>query len=1117
HVYAISFDSEAVNIFSRNIDDGTLTYIGAIANGTNGVTAMTGAYMAFVSPDGQNVYVAGTEDGAITVFTRNAATGQLGYLETQEDDVDGVDGLFGIATIEMSPEGDYLYALGAYEDAISIFQRNAGTGALTYVTKVENGSGSVTNMSYPIELSISEDGDNVYVTSFNDNSLIIFERNSSTGTLLFVDAETASNTGTQGIGGAVAVAMSNDGNHLYIAGETDNSLAVFNRDASTGEIDFIEAQQNNTDGVLGLRNIRDVAVSPDDKFVYTVGYWDHSITIFQRNTSTGELTYVDRFRDNSSVGLNGASSINVSPDGEHVYVTGFWENSISTFSRNETTGLLTNQQQLRDGIAGMDGLTWANGSVISPDGKTVYVTSAFDNAVSVFGIDENTGLLTFLEFHKDGVGGVNGMQGAEDVVVSPDNKFVYVAGDAENAIAMFSRNSTDGRLSYLGLRQNGVDGIGGLGGVKNLFIDPAGKHLYASGEDESALVVFSIDQTTGMLTFEKSQTDNLNLVNGLGGAQGIVVSNDNRYIYVSAANDDAVSIFSCTYDVNMTESICQGDSILIGANTYKETGVYLDTFKLDGCWTLIDLDLTVLPTETNIDAEICQGESYTFNGQTYDAAGVYSANFNSSLGCDSIVNLNLQIVSSYTGSTFEQQICQGDSYEFGGVSYSESGDYSNTFSSRGGCDSTVTLQLTVNPSYDEFLDIRICSGDFYVFNEKNYVEGGIYTASYTSSTGCDSTVTLKLTVLNPNGPNLLEASICQGESYELGGSAYDQAGSYTTSVTTASGCVSNVTLNLTVNDSYEQTISQTICEGSTIEFGDQTLTSAGTYKHTYNTVTGCDSTVTLNLSFATNSTSLSAIICEGQTYNLGGVLYSNTGIFEATFPSSLGCGDSTVTLNLTVEEDSREETISVCFGESYELGGTVYDQTGTFIEQLTTTNGCPLEVTLYLTVHDDLTATETITDDKGNSEGAIQLLISGGVAPFGYEWSNGATTRDISGLPAGTYTVTVTDDIDCQETFTFEVRLSSGIDFLDDALLIDLMPNPVNNGQNIYLQIESPDSRLLNLEIYTTTGILLQSEKLQVGLAPMRHAIESPSQSGLYLLRITDEQGAQRSLKFSVQ
>jgi len=95
-------------------------------------------------------------------------------------------------------------------------------------------------------------------------------------------------------------------------------------------------------------------------------------------------------------------------------------------------------------------------------------------------------------------------------------------------------------------------------------------------------------------------------------------------------------------------------------------------------------------------------------------------------------------------------------------------------------------------------------------------------------------------------------------------------------------------------------ISATACSGSTYVFGTQSLTSAGTYTEVFTAANGCDSTVTLNLSFSNAITnSITESICDGESYILGTQTLTTSGTYTEVFTASNGC-DSTVSLDLTI-------------------------------------------------------------------------------------------------------------------------------------------------------------------------------------------------------------------------
>lgn len=160
----------------------------------------------------------------------------------------------------------------------------------------------------------------------------------------------------------------------------------------------------------------------------------------------------------------------------------------------------------------------------------------------------------------------------------------------------------------------------------------------------------------------------------------------------------------------------------------------------------------------------------------------------------------------------------------------------------------------------------ICPGETYNFGSLVLSTPGFYTDLLTSSTGCDSTVNLTLNALATSS-SALSASICQGETYTFGGQILSSSGVYTDVLTNAVGCDSVITLTLTVNGPTSSTQNLTVC-GTSYQFGGQSLTASGTYVNTETNAAGCDSVITLNLTL--NDVPV-------VTSSLTGITYSATG------------------------------------------------------------------------------------------------------------------------------------------------------------------------------------------------------------------------------------------------
>ncbi|GIV31547.1 MAG: hypothetical protein KatS3mg029_0898 [Saprospiraceae bacterium] len=460
---------------------------------------------------------------------------------------------------------------------------------------------------------------------------------------------------------------------------------------------------------------------------------------------------------------------------------------------------------------------------------------------------------------------------------------------------------------------------------------------------------------------------------------------------------------------SFSASICQGQAYAFGNQQLTQSGTYSDTLPAaNGCDSIVTLQLTVLPNSSHsFSASICQGQAYAFGNQQLTQSGTYSDTLPAASGCDSIVTLQLTVLPNSSHS-FSATICQGQAYAFGNQQLTQSGTYSDTLPAASGCDSIVTLQLTVLPNSSQSFSASICQGQAYAFGNQQLTQSGTYSDTLPAANGCDSIVTLQLTVL-PNSSHSFSASICQGQTYAFGNQQLTQSGTYSDTLPAANGCDSIVTLQLTVLPNSSHSFSATICQGQTYAFGNQQLTQSGTYSDTLPAANGCDSIVTLQLTVLPNSShSFSASICQGQLYAFGNQQLTQSGTYSDTLPAANGC-DSIVTLQLTVLPNSSHSfSASICQGQSYAFGNQQLTQSGTYSDTLTAASGCDSIVTLQLTV---LTAPMPNPGTVQVCPGATAQLDAG-AGYVTYLWSTGDTTRTIV-AGVGTYGVTVTDSAGC--------------------------------------------------------------------------------------------------------
>ncbi len=393
--------------------------------------------------------------------------------------------------------------------------------------------------------------------------------------------------------GSGAVAISADGQNVYVASSRSNAIAVLRRDAGTGKLTqrpgaagcIAAGGSGDCATAIGLRGANSVAVSADGKNVYATAFGSNGLVIFRRNRSTGALTQLgsgsgcitNAAMSGCTTGraLGGPDVVTVSRDGTSVYVGAFTGNAVAVFARNASTGALTQPAGTGGCIAdgGTSGcasglaLGAPEGLTVSADGNNVYVAAPFSNALDVLARAPSTGALAQA---TNGTGCIVGtaltgcttgvqLEGADAVAISPDDNNIYVTSAFSNSVTSFARAASTGQLTQLSGTSACVIYVLAVGcslgrtlsDPEGLAVSPDGAGVYVAAFVSGAVDVFDRNSGSGDLTQKPRSpgcmvsraTPDCTLARGLLAASSIVVSPDGRYVYSAAFASDAVAVF----------------------------------------------------------------------------------------------------------------------------------------------------------------------------------------------------------------------------------------------------------------------------------------------------------------------------------------------------------------------------------------------------------------------------------------------------------------------------------------------------------------------------------------------------------------------------------------------
>lgn len=551
-------------------------------------------------------------------------------------------------------------------------------------------------------------------------------------------------------------------------------------------------------------------------------------------------------------------------------------------------------------------------------------------------------------------------------------------------------------------------------------------------------------------------------------------------------------------------TICEGESYPFAGRDLEEAGSYQDTLMtVSGCDSIVNLRLELLASSFLSYADtICPNDSLSFGDQLLTQTGIYRDTLIAVNGCDSIIELDL-LVHPMMETQLSQRICEGEVFPFGGQMLSTAGIYWDTLSTSFGCDSLIQLVLEVlsipSLSYTE----AICANDTLIFGDQVLSQAGIYSDTLTTETGCDSIIELNLLV-HPMVETQELQTICEGETFPFGGRTLSTSGIYRDTLSTSFGCDSLVQLTLEVLSSISLSYSEMICAHDSFLFSDQVLRQPGIYRDTLMATNGCDSIIELDLLVhPAIETQVSQTICEGEFFSFGGELLGISGIYRDTLDSAVNC-DSVVVLQLAVQETIVGDTLRVeqWQGTTYDFHGEIIEDSGSYETRLATVAGCDSIVHLVINFIDPCANGMSLEIEQSPptcelaSNGGLEVFVQGGTPPFRYAIDGGENYSEdplFENLSIGTYDVVVMDAFDCRA----EMELVLGVTTVDLEVKLGA-DTVILEGQSLLLAIEAVNFMPVEYS-WTSTGVL--------NCTSCRELRIRPDTSALYTLFVSDENG----------
>ncbi len=553
-----------------------------------------------------------------------------------------------------------------------------------------------------------------------------------------------------------------------------------------------------------------------------------------------------------------------------------------------------------------------------------------------------------------------------------------------------------------------------------------------------------------------------------------------------------------------------------------------------GCDTIIDIDLSFHEeVDSTLSGVFCPDFSIDVNGTTYDINNAMGSEIlvdSSQFGCDSIVNIDLlfyDIADSLISGTF----CPDFSIIVNGTQYDSSNPTGSELisgSSQFGCDSLVNIDLGFFAPVSTDFNQSICENDSIIIN------GTVYNSSNTtgveiitdgSVNGCDSTVNVQLSIL-PIFEETDMATICDGDSIFLAGDWQFTAGSFIDTLQSIDMCDSIITTELMViSCEVNVTLSAVNNECAMDANGSITLDILSDINIPFTIIwDGISNGVTGSLVIDTDQNMITIGNLISDTYNITIQDAAGTSIYQGTVSiidnNPIMDGDWIITDSILCAGDFGSFEFQANGGMSpygYNWDPTIIGDSplaqdviaGEYFLTVTDQNGCTLDTTFVMPEPDAFSATISVIGPSclGSIDGQIEISeIIGGISPYNVT-VNGEVLIPmvLSDLDTGLYVIEIMDANGCMISFSEELTANNNSIFASYTEL-----HQIDSGESVALEGSVIDSS----GMYTYEWIDLDGS---LSCIDCPNPISMPAATTTYSLNVFDSLGCSQALSITVE